>query len=202
MDDDLDQDEADLIAQARTGDQRAFGALCDRYQARLRRRVERRLSRGVQRRVAVSDVIQEAHMVAFGQIEDFEDRGSGSFGRWLGRIVDLKAQQLVRHHAGTAKRAISAEVTRAQRGPLGAVRGRGASPSQVAMGEEMRAAAQRAVARLPENYRQVIQLIQGEGLTTAATAERLGRTTDSIKGLYSRALARLARELNLDKGSA
>jgi DNA-directed RNA polymerase specialized sigma24 family protein len=69
------------------------------------------------------------------------------------------------------------------------------------MGAEMRAAAQRAVALLPENYRQVVELIQGEGLTTAAAAERLERTTDSVKGLYSRALARLARELNLDKNS-
>ena len=149
------------------------------------------LSPGVRRRVAVSDVIQEAHIVAFDQIARFEDRGAGSFGRWLGRIVDLKAQQLVRHHAGTAKRAISAEMTRAQRGTIGAVRDRSASPSQAAMGAELREAAKRAVARLPENYRQVIQLIQGEGLTTAAAAERLGRTTDSVKGLYSRALARL-----------
>jgi RNA polymerase sigma-70 factor (ECF subfamily) len=195
------QDEADLLARAQAGDQGAFGALCSRYEARLRRRVERRLSSGVRRRVAASDIIQEANMVAFDQIAGFEDRGEGSFGRWLGRIVDLKAQQLVRHHAGTAKRAVSAEVTRAQRGTMGALRGRSASPSQVAMGAELREAAKRAVARLPQNYRQVIELIQGEGLTTAEAAERLGRTTDSIKGLYSRALARLARELNLHKGT-
>lgn len=138
-------------------------------------------------------------MVAYDQIAQFENRGAGSFGRWLGRIVDLKAQQLVRHHAGTAKRAISAEVTRAQRGTLGAVRGHGDSPSQVLMGAEMREAARRAVARLPETYRQVIQLIQGQGLTTAEAAERLGRSKDSVKGLYSRGLARLARDLNLDK---
>ena len=77
----------------------------------------------------------------------------------------------------------------------------GLGEQMISVGEaaELREAAKRAVARLPENYRQVIQLIQGEGLTTAAAAERLGRTTDSVKGLYSRALARLARELNLDK---
>jgi RNA polymerase sigma-70 factor (ECF subfamily) len=201
MDQTENQDEAELIARARSGDERAFGALCARYEARFRRRVERRLSPAVRRRVAPSDILQEAHMVAFGQIANFEDRGAGSFGRWLGRIVDLKAQQLVRHHAGTAKRAVSAEVTRAQRGTLGALRGRSASPSQVAMGAELRDAATRAVLRLPANYRQVIQLIQGEGLPLASAAERMGRTEDSVSGLYSRALARLARELNLDKDS-
>ena len=192
-------DESALIAQAREGDERAFGQLCRTYGARLRRRVEARLSAGVRRRVSANDVLQEAHVVAFEQISTFEDRGEGSFGRWLGRIVDLKAQHLVRFHAGTAKRAVSAEVTRGERGTVGAMRGRGPSPSQAAMGAELREEAKRAVARLPEKYRLVVQLIQGEGLTTAEVAERLDRSRDVIKGLYSRALARLARELKLDR---
>ena len=194
-----DEIEGELVARAREGDEAAFGALCGRYEDVLRRRVERRLSPSVRRRVAVSDVLQDAHIEAHRQIADFEDRGPGSFGHWLGKIVDFKAKQMVRHHAGTAKRNVQAEVTRAARGTLGAIRGRNPSPSQVAMGSEQREAATVAVARLPQNYREVIHLIHGEGLTTAETAGRLGRSRDSVKGLYSRALARLARELNLDR---
>ena len=196
-----DESEEDLVARARDGDEEAFGALCARYEARLRRRVERSLSPGVQRRVAASDVLQDAHLEAYRKMADFEDRGPGSFGRWLGRIVDLKAKQMVRHHAGTAKRDIAAELTRAARGTMGAVRGSEASPSQMAMGEELKEAALRAVQGLPASYREVIDLIQGAGLSTAEAAERLGKTRDAVKGLYSRALARLARELDLDRES-
>lgn len=192
-------DESGLIAAAREGDESALAALCKRYEAKLRARVERRLSPALRRRVAASDVIQEALMVAAERIGDFEDRGPGSFGRWLGRIVDLKAQQLVRHHAGTAKRDVGAEVTRAARATMGAVRGRSPSPSQIAIGKETREAAQRAIAALPPTYQQVIRLIQGEGLTLAQAGERMGRTRDAVKGLYSRALGRLARELNIEK---
>ncbi|MEZ6006886.1 MAG: sigma-70 family RNA polymerase sigma factor [Planctomycetota bacterium] len=187
-----------LIERARRGDQVALKALCDRYHDHLRARVERRLSPAVRRRVAASDVIQEALIVAAEQLDTFEDRSEGSFGRWLGRIVDLKAQQMVRHHAGRAKRDVAAEVMRPDDPTLGSIPCPWPSPSQVAMGEEMRRAAQQALQRLPDAYRQVIQFIQGEGLTLAQAGERMERSRDSIKGLYSRALGRLARELDLD----
>ena len=195
-------DESRLLASARSGDEAAFGALCARYEARMRRRVERRLSPAVRRRVAASDVIQEALLVASRRLRDFEDRGPGSFGSWLARIVDLKAQHLVRHHAGIAKRDVAAEAPRAQRGRIAHVRGPGPSPSQAAMGREATDAARHAMTRLPEAYHQVILLIQGEGLTLAEAADRMGRTRDSVKGLYSRALGRLAREMELDGGAS
>ena len=197
-----DESEEELVARAREGDEAAFGALCARYESRLRRRVERGMSPGVRRRVAASDVLQDAHLEAYRKMADFEDRGPGSFGRWLGRIVELKAKQMVRHHAGTAKRNVSAEVTRAARGTLGGVRGRAATPSQAAMGAELRDEARQAIARLPTGQRVAVELIQGAGLSVAEAAERLGKTRDAVKGLYSRALERLARDLKLDRDQA
>jgi len=190
--------EADLVARAREGDEDAFATLCARYEDRLRRRVTVRLSRGVQRRFSANDVLQLAHLEAHAKLAAFEDRGPGSFGRWLGRIVDLKARQLVRHHAGTARRAVQAEVTRGRRPTVAAAEGASASPSQVAMGAELRAAVQGAIEQLPPQYREVLVLVQTEGLSTAEAAARLGKTRDAVKGLYSRALASLARKLGLD----
>jgi RNA polymerase sigma factor (sigma-70 family) len=82
---------------------------------------------------------------------------------------------------------------------MGAVHGRSPSPSQVAIGRETREAAQRALATLPPTYQEVIRLVQGEGLTLAQAGERMGRSRDAVKGLYSRALGRLANELNIGK---
>lgn len=195
-----DQGEEYLLARAREGDDTAFAAMCARHEGRLRRRVELRLSPGVKRRVAASDVLQLAHLEAHRKLGEFETRGEGSFGRWLSRIVDLKAKELVRHHAGTAKRNVQAEVTRAGRHTLSALHGAGASPSQAAMGAELRAAVDRAIGALPHRYREVLELRQIEGLSTAETAERLGQTRDAVKGAYSRALARLAQDLKLDEG--
>jgi len=194
--------EADLLERARDGDDEAFAALCARHEARLRRRVELRLSPAVRRRFAASDVLQLAHLEAHGKLPDFEDRGQGSFGRWLARIVDLKAKELVRHHAGTAKRAVQAELTRPGRPTLGAFHGADTSPSQAAMGSELRGAIRRAIENLPPNYREVVELRQVRGLSTAEVAERLGKTPDMVKGTYSRALAKLARDLKLHGSDA
>ena len=187
------------MERARKGDEDAFVRLCALHEAALRRRIERRLSPGIRRRISSSDVLQEAQMIALGKLADFEDRGDGAFRAWLGRIVDLKTQELIRFHAGAEKRAISGEATRGHRATLDAMRGRGPTPSQVAMGAEMRDAAERAMNALPESYREVIHLIQGEGLMLAEAGERLGKTREAVKGLYARALGRLARALDLER---
>lgn len=193
-----------MIARARAGDEAAFGELCRREAGHLRARAERLLNPTLRRKVAPSDVLQEAYIVAHERIRDFEDRGEGSFGAWLGRIVDLKAREAVRRFAGTAKRDPAIEV-----GSIGSgarhPAARGPSPSQALQAREDREAVARAIASLPSDYRTVLHLIQGEGLTLAAAAERMGRSRDSIKGLYARALARLAEDLGLqggDEGSA
>ena len=52
-----------------------------------------------------------------------------------------------------------------------------------------------ALGQLPEDYREVIILRHLEGLTFPAVASRMGRTPESIKKLWARALARLRRTL-------
>ncbi len=53
-----------------------------------------------------------------------------------------------------------------------------------------------ALAILPEDYREVIVLRHLEGLGFADVALRMGRTEDSVKNLWVRALARLRRTLD------
>ena len=190
--------EGDLIQRAQAGDEEAFAALCEREAGRLRARAEQILSPAIRRKVAPSDVVQEAYVLAHQRLQDFEDRGDGAFGAWLARIVDLKAREAVRRYAGTAKRAVGAEVTE---GRLGAALnpGRGPSPSQVVQAAETGEAIRRAIEALPDDYRLTIHLIQAEGLTIAAAAERMGRSRDSVKGLYARALKQVAAELGYER---
>ena len=70
------------------------------------------------------------------------------------------------------------------------------SPSQVAMGEELRELVVRAMGRLPDHYREVLRLTREHMLDLKATAERMGRSHDSVKKLYGRAICRFREELD------
>jgi len=51
------------------------------------------------------------------------------------------------------------------------------------------------LARLPEDYREVIVLRNLEGLSHEEAARRMGRGVGAVRMLWVRALARLRREL-------
>ena len=52
-----------------------------------------------------------------------------------------------------------------------------------------------ALARLPAEWRELLILRHLEGLTFPEVAQRMGRTVDSVKKLWPRALANLRRLL-------
>ena len=182
-----------LAEKARQGDEDAFGLLFARHAPELRRRVRRRLPALLRRKVTESDVIQMAYLRVHQHLDGFDDRGSGSFRAWLDRIVDNQVVDLMRRYVRTAKRGIDHEVSGPQ--PLSGARipGRIPTPSAVAVGEELLQAIQEAMTKLPDDYRRVLHLVQGEGLTLAAAGERMGRSTTAAKKLYARALAKLNR---------
>jgi len=190
--------EAALLARLQAGDEGALQVLYERYRAGLQARAAQRLSKAIRRKISAADVVQEAYVVAFQRLGDFEDRGEGSFGRWLGRIVDLKAKEMVRRHT-TAKRAAAAEVTHDARQATDHHAGPHHTPSQIAIAAELREAARQAVCELSDDHRTVIRLLQEEHVTVEQAAVRMGRSRQATRKLYGRALAQLARRLKLDR---
>src|SRR5262245_27400432 len=73
----------DLLARARAGDAEAHARLFDRHLSVLEGRVRRMLPRAVQRKVSVSDVLQEARIVAFDRLEDFTPEGRDGYRAWV-----------------------------------------------------------------------------------------------------------------------
>jgi RNA polymerase sigma-70 factor (ECF subfamily) len=183
----------ELVGRALRGDREAESMLCGRHEAALRARARQRLPRTVRRKVAESDVIQEAYLTALARLDEFEDRGSGSFLAWVQGIVDHKAREAARRHAGTAKRAVAREVTRGARGDTNGFPGPFPPPSQVAMGHEAEALLKRAMTQLPEDYRTVLHLVYEDGRSFDEVAQRMGRSRDAVRVLYGRALARLSQ---------
>ena len=192
--------DASLVRRARSGDEDAFRELFDRYATMLRARVGARLSPALLRKVSAADILQEAYLVASRRLDEFEDRGPGCFGPWIGGIVENKVKQLVDRFANTAKRDPAREVSRGGRCDTAQFVGRGPSPSDVAMAGELQEAATRALQAMPSDYREVLRLLQDEELDFKQAAARMGRTLAATRRLYSRALARYAATLKALRG--
>jgi RNA polymerase sigma-70 factor (ECF subfamily) len=190
-----DDPEVVLIERIRRGDPEAFSALYGRYVRKLERFAQRRLPGRLRRRVSVADVLQEAQIVALERMRDFQARGEDSFRNWLMRIVELKVRQAVRRHREAARRAIEREATRGARTSTGHLVGREPSPSEVAIGAELAQRARRALASLPEPYREVLRLAREECLTLREVGERMGRSPEAARKLLGRALSAFAKEL-------
>ena len=192
-------EDGELVRRTRAGDEHALQVLLDRHADRLRERIRRWLSPSTLRKISASDIQQDAYVVAYQRLEEFQDRGTGAFGAWLGRIVENKAKHAVRRFTGTAKRGGAGEVSRDGRAATANFVGRVPSPSQVAISAELEERARRAIAALALDYREIIRLRQTEHLSVQEAAARMGRTQAAVKKLYARALAQLARMLGLEE---
>ncbi len=186
----------ELVRRTRSGDEAASRALFARHGDTLRTRVRRRLPRALRRKVAESDVVQEAWLAAFLHLGEFEERGDGSFARWLGTVLDRKVLDEVRHYAGTGKRDVRREVPAASDIVRLAGASRDPSPSTVVNHAEERLAISRAIATLPDAQRIVLQLVHEERLTMERVAERMGRSLAAVRKLHARAVLRLSEQAN------
>jgi len=177
----------EFVRRALAGDGAAAGALFDRHAASLRACVGARLPAALRGKVGESDVVQEAWLAAYVSLGKFEDRGDGSFGAWLRRIVERKVVDEVRRHADAAMRDARRERRLATDADVAAADQ--PSPSGEAAAAEESVAIRAAVADLPSDYAAVIRLIHQEELTLVEAGRRMGRSADAVRKLYGRALA-------------
>jgi RNA polymerase sigma-70 factor (ECF subfamily) len=185
----------DLVRKIRDGDAAAARALFDRHAAALRAQVRKKLPNELRAKVGASDVIQEAYLAAFLRLTQFEDRGDGSFERWVRGILDHKLLDEVRRHAESQKRAARRE-TRIRTGDdRRRLAARTPSPSAEVAAAEEAAALRAAIDRIGGDHGQVLRLVHVEGLTLVAAAERMGRSAGAVEKLYGRALARLSERI-------
>jgi RNA polymerase sigma-70 factor (ECF subfamily) len=192
--------EDDLLARARGGDAAAHARLFDRHASVLEGRVRRILPPAVRRKVSVSDVLQEARIVAFGRLGDFTPQGREAYRAWVLRIAELKARETLRNHTRAAKRAVGRERARRTGADSLAFAAEGPSPSQQAMTAELRERVLRVLATLAPADQEVLRLARLEGRPIREVAERMGRSLEAVKKLYARALARFAEAFTAAEG--
>ena len=193
----------ELVRRVRAGDEAAARLLFERHLPALRAKARARLPKALRGRVAESDVIQDAWLAAFIDVGRFEDRGDGSFGKWLRGILAHKIGHEIDRHVAAGKR----DVRREQRMRTGSVDGFGAAPDQSTPSEEAVSAEEQdvlraAVATLPEDHATVVRLVHIEGLSLVDAGARMGRSADAARKLYGRAMASMAEKLRAPRGTA
>jgi len=194
----------ELIPPARGGDAEALQALLRRSQEFVRLVVRARCPGQLRARLESCDIVQEVLLRAARGIGQFEGSREEEWRAWLARVAEHEVIHQARFHLGAARRALSREQP-LPAGPESSANGVSrlgvwfaaaqTSPSQVAVRNERALLLADALARLPEDHREVLVLRHLEGLAFLEVAERLGRSAGAVRVLWTRALKKLREEL-------
>ena len=181
------------ITAARNGSGDALGQLLETCRQYLLLVANKELNPGLQAKVGASDVVQETFLKAQRHFDCFEGGTEAELLAWLRRILLNNLANLTRHYHQTAKRSARHEVTLSEAVLIDLAKG-GAptpSPSKVAIAREEDGTLQRALAELPDHYRQVIVWRNWENRSFAEIGHDLGRTAPAARKIWARAIEQL-----------
>ena len=189
-----------LLERARAGDGEARGRLLDAYRNYLRLLARTQIDSGLRIRLAPSDLVQETLLEAHRDFAQFVGATEHELMVWLRRSLVRNLADQVRRNK-TRKRnwqrqesleelldRSSAEVERALAAGI-------STPSARAAAREQGALLADALARLPEDYREVIILRNLEHLKFEEVAKRMRRSSGAVRMLWVRALEQLNQML-------
>lgn len=172
-----------LIDASLAGDSLAFGQLVDRYQDRLRNTL-RGLTGSMEE---AEDVAQEAFVQAYLKLDSFQR--TARFFTWLYRIAFNLAVSKSRKKRPRVS--LNAVQEAGAPDPVAAV----AAPDQASLADERSAMLHDAIAKLPEDYRQVLVLREFEGCDYQRIAEVLDMPIGTVRSRLFRARTQLRERL-------
>jgi RNA polymerase sigma-70 factor (ECF subfamily) len=191
------QETKQLVVLAKVGNAAALDRLCRIYSERVRRIIRFRMDRNIRIKLDSMDLVQDALLNALRGLEDFKYENEGDFLRWLVRIAqNTLGHQLEKLHAG--KRDIRREMRLDDCGPttgggfvgmLGPIES--TTPSVIMSKKEELDRLEKAIDELKPEHKEVIVLTKVEGLSYKEVGERLGKTSEAVGKLLSRAMVAL-----------
>jgi RNA polymerase sigma-70 factor (ECF subfamily) len=175
----------DLLRRIGSADEEAFRELFRRYSPNalaLARRV-------VRQPFIAEEIVQEAFLAAWRNAEGYRE-GRGSVRSWLMTMVHHRAVDAVRREDSQRRRAEDAQASDvlAVEDPADAV------VAQLGLPEERRAV-RAALADLPAEQRQVIELMYFDGLSQSKVSERLRLPLGTVKSRTLLGMRRLRSAL-------
>jgi RNA polymerase sigma-70 factor (ECF subfamily) len=194
---DVHADIRDLLDRARHGVPDAVGQLLEAARGQLLELADQELPDDLRAKIGPSDVVQETAVEAHRDFASFTGTTAEECFAWLRMILRHNVVDAVRRYRQSRKRNVALEIRIAP----GAERGGGPfieshrQPDGSAIRREEAAVLNDTLARLPADYRQVLELRYWGGLSFVDMAPRLGRSPEAARKLWYRALERLNGEL-------
>jgi RNA polymerase sigma-70 factor (ECF subfamily) len=179
----MDLNERELVERCRSGDERAFQELVDRYKDLVFALV----ARTVQDRTRAEDLAQDVFLRVHRGLPYF--RGEARLSTWIYRIV---ANVCAQDQGRTSPISIEDDQVRAQVATSTATRDRQFRDL------ELRDQLEKAIARLPPNYRLLIAAHYLEGVQYEDLAEAMRIPLGTVKTQLHRAKQQLRRLLETD----
>ncbi len=187
----------ELLVEAQAGSSSRRGQLLELYRHYLKLLARIEIGHRLQAKVDASDLVQETLLEAHRNFERFRGSSEAQFIAWLRQIMAAVLSNLLRRYLGTQGRNIHLEqelqdhLDHSSQMLCQGLVDHLASPSQHAARREQAVLLADALAKLPDDYREVLVLRHLEGLAFAEIARLMDRTTDSVEKLWVRGLTRL-----------
>jgi RNA polymerase sigma-70 factor (ECF subfamily) len=175
-------DGGDFSRRMERRDSRALAQLYDRYG----RIVYALILRIVRNQAAAEDLVQETFLRVWNRAQSF-DAQKGAVGPWLMTVARNRAIDYLRSQEGRDRKLAVFEENEDPRLYSG-------MESDIVLADEARRV-KAAMAKLPDNQRQVIELAYFDGLSQTEMAARLGQPLGTVKTWVRSALAGLRKTM-------
>jgi RNA polymerase sigma-70 factor (ECF subfamily) len=190
-----------LLNQAKGGDESAVNELMDQHRNSLRQLIRMRLDQKIQRRIDVSDVVQDVLVEANRRLQRYLNDPIMPFHLWLRQIAKDRIIDAHRRHRVSAKRSVDREQQLAPpRGydqssvHLASLLGDDRlTPAAAAVQQELAQRVEEAIAQLEERDCEIIVMRHYEHLSNQEIGEVLNLTEPAASMRYLRAIRRLKK---------
>ena len=193
-----------LLNQAKGGDESAVNQLMDRHRNSLRQLIRMRLDQKIQKRIDVSDIVQDVLVEANRRLTVYMDNPVMPFHLWLRQIARDRIIDAHRRHRVSARRSVDREQALvAPRGYdnssmqlAGLLGDNRLTPAAEALQKEMARKVEEAITKLEEKDCEIIVMRHYEQLSNQEIATILDLTEPAASMRYLRAIRRLKTILN------
>lgn len=190
-----------LVKRAQDGDHSALSELVHRYERKTYNLAYRLMGNHAD----ASDAAQDALVRVCMRLQNF--RGDSAFSTWLFRVVTNTCLDELRRRGRLRHASLDDALPVEEGSVVRQATDEGEGPVEYAERQELQAAVQRAINRLPDEYRVVVIMRDLQGLSYQEIAALLGTTLGTIKSRLHRARQALrailkateAAKLDLDR---
>jgi RNA polymerase sigma-70 factor (ECF subfamily) len=185
-------DDHTLVQRARSGDERAFRTLVERYQ----KKVYAVAVGMVKDREEAMDVVQEAFVKVHKSLDSF--KADATFYTWLYRITVIRRRGAMRSDSVEFDERIGHDLAEAN---LGAVSSQlGSNPEKSVLQRELGEKIQEALEQIPEKHRAILLLRELDGLSYEELAQALEIPKGTVMSRLFHARAKVQKLLSESLG--